>query len=59
MKKNNYKWENYGKGEGKWEFDHIKLIGISDLTNEEFIKRLHYTNIQPLLSIDNAKKNTE
>lgn len=44
-------WDNHGE----WEIDH--LIPISSAKTEEDIASLcHYTNLQPLWKIDNAKK---
>jgi hypothetical protein len=50
-------WDNIGS---LWQIDHIipikyKENGIEP-TLEEQIKRLYYTNTQPLYSIDNLKK---
>jgi hypothetical protein len=46
--------ENYGK---TWCFDHIKPIKSFDLNNpEEVLKAAHYSNVQPILIIDNFKK---
>jgi hypothetical protein len=50
-------WNNYGRKEGIkcWEIDHI-IPASSAKTKEELIKLCHYTNLQPLWSIDNIKK---
>lgn len=48
-------WDNYGKGDDKWHIDH-KIPLASANTKEELIKLCHYTNLQPLWSIDNFKK---
>jgi hypothetical protein len=45
-------WENYGK----WHLDHIKPLYLSE-NEEDLIKLNHYTNLQPLWSEDNLKKN--
>ena len=46
-------WDNYGK---EWEIDHIIPIFYSNPTDEQKIKRLHYTNTQPLWTSDNRSK---
>jgi len=46
-------WENYGK---VWDIDHIVPIKYQNPTIEEVIKRLHYTNTQPLWKEMNMKK---
>ena len=46
-------WDNYGK----WHLDHIVPISSFDLQDREhFLKACHYTNYQPLWSIDNLRK---
>jgi len=49
-------WDNYGE----WHIDHIKPIQFKENgvapTMEEVIKRLHYTNLQPLWALDNITK---
>lgn len=61
MKERNFTWEDYGDNNEDWELDHIKpLIPQDSINYEEFIKRLHYTNIQPLTVSENcSKKNSE
>jgi len=47
-------WNNYGK----WHIDHIKPCCQFDLSKaSEQKKCFNYTNLQPLWSIDNLKKN--
>jgi hypothetical protein len=46
-------WENYGKGHGKWNIDHIIPCASFDLIDLEQQKKcFHYTNIQPLWEDD-------
>lgn len=55
---------NYGKGDGKWNLDHIDPISLHDkdengewCTKSERNKKLmHYTNLQPMWEEDNIKK---
>jgi hypothetical protein len=50
-------WENWGKGTGKWNIDHIEPCCSFDLTNpEQQQKCFHYTNCRPLWEIDNIRK---
>ena len=46
-------WENYGT---VWEIDHIVPLKYQNPTLEEVMKRLHYTNTQPLWKLDNIVK---
>ena len=51
--KDGMSWDNHGA----WEIDHIIPIASFDLTKPEEQKRaFHYTNLQPLIKIDNRKK---
>src|SRR6266436_1563626 len=52
-------WENYGKGDGKWQVDHIMPCAIFDLSKPEHQKRCwHFSNLQPMWQHDNARKHT-
>lgn len=44
-------WENYGK----WHLDHIYPLSRAK-TESEVYELFHYTNLQPLWAIDNARK---
>lgn len=50
-------WDNYGKGHGKWNIDHIKALAnftLIDLDQQR--EAVHYTNLQPLWELDNIRK---
>jgi hypothetical protein len=50
-------WDNYGKGPGKWQIDHMEALCLFDLLDrEQFLKACHYTNLQPLWHDDHAIK---
>jgi len=51
-------WDNYGS---LWNIDHISPLKPKiKISEEETIKRLHYSNTQPLYSIENMiKRNKE
>lgn len=53
-------WDNHGRGEGKWNIDHIIPVmycedGLAP-TTEQVAERLHYTNCQPMWAKDNLEK---
>ena len=52
--KDGMSWDNQGKA--GWEIDHIIPLAIAQ-TEEELKKLSHYTNLQPLPSLDNNSKN--
>lgn len=48
-------WDNYGK---IWQVDHIMPCAIFDLTKPEHQRRcFHFSNMQPLLTEENLRKN--
>lgn len=50
-------WENYGRGKDKWNIDHIiPCASFNLLLEEEQRHCFHYTNLQPMWSLDNVKK---
>jgi len=50
-------WDNYGKGDGKWNIDHIKPLNTFDLSDrDQFLQACHYTNMRPLWHADNIKR---
>ena len=50
-------WENYGRGNGKWNIDHIKPLSLFNLKDPtEQAKAFHYLNTQPLWEVDNFRK---
>ncbi len=50
----NMTWSNWGK---VWQLDHIEELHTFDLTDrKQFLKAVHYTNLQPLTITDHQKK---
>jgi hypothetical protein len=50
-------WKNWGKGDDKWNLDHIIPIAIFDMNLPSHQKRaFHFSNYQPLWEPDNHSK---
>lgn len=52
-------WDNYGKGEGKWNIDHIhpqSLLPYDSLEHPNFLKCWELNNLRPLCSLENSSK---
>ena len=53
-------WKNRGKGSGTWQIDHVIPLQFQregkKPTGKEVETRLHYTNTQPLWTIENMAK---
>ncbi len=50
-------WTNYGKGNDKWNLDHIIPCALFDLSRPEHQKRcFHFSNYQPLWETENREK---
>jgi hypothetical protein len=50
-------WDNYGRGFGKWEIDHILGCNNFDLSKEEDRKKcFNFTNLRPFWSSANRQK---
>ncbi len=48
-------WSNYGE----WHVDHIRPCASFDLNDPVSLSQcFHYTNLQPMWALDNAKKNS-
>ena len=53
-------WDNHGKGEGKWQIDHIVPCASFDFTYAEQQQQcFHWTNLQPLWEKDNRDKSAK
>jgi hypothetical protein len=53
-------WNNYGFGEGKWNVDHKYPLSVAYKEGaESFAKACHYTNLQPLWTLDNILKSNK
>ena len=51
--KDGMSWENHGE---IWHIDHKIPLKFNKPTLEEVKERLHYTNCQPLLGVENMRK---
>jgi hypothetical protein len=50
-------WDNYGKGPGCWNIDHIMPMAAFDLTDRQHhLLACYYLNLQPLWFEDNMRK---
>jgi Prasinovirus endonuclease VII len=50
-------WQNYGKGIGFWNIDHIIPCALFDLTKSDHQRRcFHFSNLQPMWSVENSAK---
>lgn len=50
-------WDLWGHGKGKWHIDHVRPLASFDLlVREQFLTACHFTNLQPLWSVDNLRK---
>ncbi len=50
-------WTNYGRGEGKWNIDHVIPIALFDLTKEDHQRlAFNYRNCRPAWSRENYLK---
>ena len=55
-------WNNRGKGEGKWEIDHIipdSWFNYQSVNDEGFKQSWDIENLQPMWSIENLKKHNK
>lgn len=53
-------WDMYGNGPGTFQIDHIKAVGLFDLSDpEQQHQCFHYTNLQPLWFEDHVKKTVQ
>jgi len=50
---NGMTWDNYGT---VWHIDHIIPISKFKRTKEELLKANHFTNLQPMMALDNMSK---
>lgn len=50
-------WDNYGRGRGKWNIDHIIPLSFFNLQDlQQFKKANHFSNLQPMWSLQNTSK---
>lgn len=48
-------WNNYGRGKGKWCFDHIIPL-VSAKNEQELLTLFHYSNVRPIWFVENSHK---
>jgi hypothetical protein len=50
-------WENWGRGPGSWQIDHVYPLAAADLTDRaQLLAVCNYRNLQPLWFADNLAK---
>ncbi|MDE2107203.1 MAG: hypothetical protein KGL39_58945 [Patescibacteria group bacterium] len=50
-------WDNWGKGKGKWNIDHVIPLAAFNLSDRQhIILACYYLNLQPLWFEDNVRK---
>lgn len=50
-------WESYGRGNDRWNIDHIMPLSAFDLTDRQnFLLANHYLNLRPMWCLENISK---
>lgn len=53
-------WDNYGKGEGKWNLDHVRPLSSFNLMDSaQYKEAFHYRNIVPKWHVENIRKQAQ